>query len=57
MWQAQYTECPEGAAAGIVAAVAAAGLSSLLYWRLQKRCLCDRSGLPVILAFAEEVFL
>ena len=48
VWQAQYTECPEGAAASIVAAVAAAGLLSLIYWRLQKRCLCDRSGLPVI---------
>ena len=45
-WQAQYTQPPEGAAARIGAAVAAAGLSPLLYWRLQKRCLRDRYVSP-----------
>ena len=45
-WQAQYTEPSEGAAARIVAGWAAAGLSPLLYWRLQKRCLRDRYASP-----------
>ena len=45
-WQAQYTQPPEGAAARIGAAVAAAGLSPLWYWRLQKRCLRDRYASP-----------
>ena len=30
-------------------------VASQLYWRLQRRCLCEGCGPAVILAFAEEV--
>ena len=64
MWQAQYTELPEGAAARIVAGVAAAALcvAGAVHRASCRSCGadCRRSGrdwlvAAVIWAFAEEV--